>query len=268
MKFGETLASPPLRIYLTGQVRIEAGGTLMGERQFPGRQGRMLFAYLAYERRRSVSRDELGEAVWPGEQPSAWEVALSALVSKLRRVLQSLGLPSGSATISSHGGCYHMHFPSDTWVDVEAAIHALDEAEGRLRLGDLQRAWGAANVVVAIARRPLLAGEEGIWVDVRRTKLQDLFVRGLDCLSEISLHTGEATLAIQYAAEAVAREPFRETGYQRLMRAHAALGNRAEALRVYERCRTLLIEEVGVKPSPEIEAVYMSLVRQTSPASP
>jgi DNA-binding SARP family transcriptional activator len=151
-----------MRIYLTGQVRIEAGGRLVEERQLPGRQGRLLFAYLVCERLRPVPRDELGEAVWPGEQPSAWEVALSALVSKLRRVLQNLGLPSGSATISSHGGRYQMHLPSDTWVDAEAAIHALDEAEGRLRVGDFQRAWGAANVVVAIARRPFLAGEEGM----------------------------------------------------------------------------------------------------------
>jgi DNA-binding SARP family transcriptional activator len=261
MEFGETLASPPLRIYLTGQVRIEAGGTLVGERQFPGRQGRLLFAYLVCERRRPVSRDELGEAVWPGQQPSAWEIALSALVSKLRRQLQSLGLPAGSATISSYSGRYQLHLPSETWVDVEAAVHALDEAEGRLRLGDLQRAWGAANVVVAIARRPFLAGEEGIWVDVRRTRLQDLLVRGLDCLAETSLQSGEATLAIQYAAEAVAREPFRETGYERLMRAHAVVGNRAEALLVYERCRKVLAEEVGADPSPALQSLYQRLLQ-------
>ena len=66
--------------------------------------------------------------------------------------------------ISSHGGRYRMHLPSGTWVDIEAAKHALDEAEGRLRAGDRQRAWGAADVVVAIARRPFLAGEEGVWV--------------------------------------------------------------------------------------------------------
>jgi DNA-binding SARP family transcriptional activator len=103
-----------------------------------------------------------------------------------------------------------------------------------------------------------------MWVNVHRTKLQDLCVRGLDCLSEISLQTGEAALAIQYAAEAVAREPFREMGYRRLMRAHAASGNRAEAIRVYERCRTLLIEEVGIEPSPDLEALHRSLIRSPS----
>ena len=77
MKFGETLASPQMRIYLRRQVR-EAGGRLAEERQFPGRQSRLLFAYLLCERLRPVPRDELGEAVWPGELPSAREVAISA----------------------------------------------------------------------------------------------------------------------------------------------------------------------------------------------
>jgi SARP family transcriptional regulator, regulator of embCAB operon len=66
---------------------------------------------------------------------------------------------------------------------------------------------------------------------------------------------------VKHAKEAVAIEPFRETSYQLLMRAHAAVGNRAEALRVYERCRSLLSEELGVSPSPQTEAVYLEILR-------
>ena len=44
------------------------------------------------------------------------------------------------------------------------------------------------------------------------------------------------------------------------MEAHAAAGNRAEALRVYERCRRLLADELGAYPSPETEAVYRALL--------
>jgi DNA-binding SARP family transcriptional activator len=45
------------------------------------------------------------------------------------------------------------------------------------------------------------------------------------------------------------------------MRAHAAAGNRADALRAYERCRCLLAEELGVSPSPQTEAVYLDILR-------
>ena len=63
-----------------------------------------------------------------------------------------------------------------------------------------------------------------------------------------------------WAEQTTALEPFRETGYRRLMEAHVAAGNRAEALRVYERCRRLLAEELGAYPSPETESIYRGLL--------
>jgi DNA-binding SARP family transcriptional activator len=85
-------------------------------------------------------------------------------------------------------------------------------------------------------------------------------MRAHECLSEPSIWHTETEYAVRHAREAVAIEPFRETSYQLLMRAHAAVGNRAEALRVYERCRNLLSEELGVPPSPQTEAVYLDVL--------
>ena len=55
---------------------------------------------------------------------------------------------------------------------------------------------------------------------------------------------------------------FAKTGYRRLMEAHVAAGNRAEALRVYEQCRRLLAEELGTYPSPETESIYRGLLEE------
>jgi len=46
------------------------------------------------------------------------------------------------------------------------------------------------------------------------------------------------------------------------MQAHAAAGNRAEALRVYDDCRRLLSEELGAYPSPETEALFQEYLRE------
>jgi basic membrane lipoprotein Med (substrate-binding protein (PBP1-ABC) superfamily) len=48
------------------------------------------------------------------------------------------------------------------------------------------------------------------------------------------------------------------------MEAHVAAGNRADALRVYERCRRLLAEELGAYPSPETESIYRNLLEVQS----
>ncbi|HVH54163.1 MAG TPA: DNA-binding protein, partial [Actinomycetota bacterium] len=76
-----------LRVYLTGKVAVEDGGLLVPEKRFPGRQGRLAFAVLAWGRERATSIDELADIVWDGEPPNAWQTALRALVSKLRAVL-------------------------------------------------------------------------------------------------------------------------------------------------------------------------------------
>ncbi len=122
-------------------------------------------------------------------------------------------------------------------------------------------------MAATIARRPFLPSEEGSWVERQRATLHALLVRALDCLADIWLANGESTLAAQAAREVVALEPFRETGWQRLMRVHAAVGNRAEALRAYEQCRKLLTEELGTDPSPQTETLYLELMRSPSLAS-
>jgi SARP family transcriptional regulator, regulator of embCAB operon len=247
-----------LRIYLTGRVLAEENGEiLLDERRLMGRQGRLAFAHLACEHLRAVSRDELAEELWLGKVPPSWERSLSALISKLRALLA--GLPE--VALNGSFGHYQLSLPADVWIDVEAATEAIDRAESALRGDEPQEAWGWAQVAYQISRRFFLMGEEGPWVTLKRSELREVQVRAHECLSDPSVWHEEPKYAVRHAREVVALEPFRETGYQLLMRAHAAVGNRAEALRVYERCRTLLSEELGVPPSAQTEAVYLEILR-------
>ena len=251
----------PLRIYLTSRVLVEEdGGTvLLDERRLMGRQGRLTFAYLVGEHLRAVSRDELAEELWLGSLPPSWEKSLRAVISKLRAQLASAGIPDIALTGSF--GCYQLLLPADVWIDVEAASGAIDRAESALRGDKPREAWGWAQVAYQISRRPFLMGEEGPWVTLKRSELRNVLLRAHECLSEPGIWHKEPASAVKHAKEAVAIEPFRERSYQLLMRAHAAVGNRAEALRVYERCRRLLSEELGVPPSPQTEAVYLDILR-------
>jgi DNA-binding SARP family transcriptional activator len=249
----------PLRLYLTGRLTAERDGRHFDERRLPGRQGRRALAYLALERARPVAIDELADAVWGTAAPAgAWETALSAVVSKLRAALRAL---DEHCTVTTAAGCYQLALPTDAWVDVEAARRALDEAEGHVRAGRLPAAWGPANVAVAVAARPLLAGLDGEWIVRARTALRETHVRALECLVAVASGNGEHPLAASFARTVVELEPFRETGWQSLMRSLAAAGNRAEAVRAYGRCKALLADELGVAPSPETEAIVKALRR-------
>ena len=250
-----------LRIYLTGEICLTSDGRLVRAGDLPGRQGRLVFAYLVTERGRAVSRDELAETLWPQRQPSASEVALSAIVSKLRSTLADLGLPRGSVQAAS--GCYQLVLPAGAWIDTEAALESVHLAEAALQAEDPRAAYGTAVVACAILRRAFMPGEEAAWVDRRREAMRKLRLRALDCLAQIHAATGEHALALGAAEEAVELEPFREAGYRRLMLLHDAAGNRAEALRIYGRLDALLAAELGTGPGPETRRLFELVAGRT-----
>lgn len=251
-----------MRIHLSGLISVEAGGTLLRPADFPGQQGRAAFAFLVGHRGVPVPRSELAEALWPGGRPHSWDSALSALVSRLRGLLSRVGL-DGSEALQATDGCYALHLPGGSWVDHEVAIDAIHEAEAALLAGDPARAYGPSAVAHHIARRPFLPAQEGHWFEQRRDTLTSLLVRALEARAEVYLWNSENALAVEASREVLKLRPFRETGYRLLMRAHAANGNAAEALRTYEECRELIARELGVSPSPETRMLHRDLVQSS-----
>ena len=253
---------PACRIYLAGRVTIEANDRFVRERDFPSPQALVAFVFLAAERRRTTTAEQLAEAVWSDRaRPSAWDSALSALLSRTRALIQR-GLETSAIDITRRFGRVQLELPADAWVDLEAAASAIDEADGHVRAGRLQPAWAAANVAACITRDALLPDRDAPWLEGLRVRQRAIAARALRLLSDVSLQNGEADLAILHAQQLVDLDPLIETSYGCLMRVHAALGNRGGALRVYAQCRERLRDELGASPSPETESLYLKILRE------
>lgn len=247
-----------MRIYLAGELQVELGDRLLRESEVGGPQGRFVLAYLVTERKRAVAQSELADTLWSGSPPSSWTLALSAVISKLRSRLGALGVDR-TRIIGHAFGCYQFTAPAEIWIDVEAALAAVDAAEGALLAGLPQAAYGPSLIATTVLRRPFLAGDGNAWAERRRTELAAVLVRALDCRVEALLANAETELALSHAREAVALEPYRESGYRHLMRVHQVMGDRAQAVRVYGELRSLLDRELGVEPSQETEGVYREI---------
>jgi SARP family transcriptional regulator, regulator of embCAB operon len=247
------LGSIERRLYLLGRVVLEAPAGILAAEDLPGRQGRLALVFLALRRSQPVPRGELAESLWSQGPPEAWDVALSAVVSKLRRGLTTVGL---EGALVSGGGCYELRLPTTVWVDIETAATQLDRAEGALRREEVEAAWAAATVALAILRRPLLPGDDAPWLTVERARLDGMRARASDGLVASWLARGEGALAQRLAEEAVAQAPLREENHRLLMRAHLLQGNRSEALLAYHRCQRRLLDELGVAPSPTTQRVH------------
>jgi len=230
-------------VQLCGRLVVELDGRRV-EEELPGRQGRLLFAFLAVNRNRALSRDELVDAIWEDGRDGG----LAPLMSKLRRVVQL--------------DANRLRLPDGAWIDVEAAGDAVHRAESAVAQGDVHRAWGPAQVAMFVSRRVFLPGEESDWILSERRGLATLHVRALEAYAQASLGIGgtELAAAVRAGHELTRLEPYRETGYRILMQALAEEGNAAEALRVYDSLRRLLHDELGAAPSAATQELHRSLL--------
>jgi DNA-binding SARP family transcriptional activator len=245
---------PSTRVQLCGRFVVRVRGERVEDR-LPGRQGRLLLAYLAARPHRGATRDELEEVLWPHGIPSAPGMALSALISKLRRAL-------GEHTLEGRGEI-HLRLDKDAFVDVEAARHAVHAAESLVTAARWWDAYPGAIVAGSIARREFMRGEDAPWIDLVRQEMTDICLRAIECNVRICLEVKgtELPTAERLARELTQRAPFRESGYCLLMRALAERGQPAEALRVYSHLRQLLSDELGVTPSAAAQRLHEQLLR-------
>ena len=243
-----------MEIRLCGRLAVEHDGESLHDK-LQGSQGRLLLAYLALKGGRPVSRDELIEAVWTGRVPTDPRASLNTLLSRLRAALPE-GAIEGRHELSLRVG------PGDQ-LDVQEAEAALQLAHSAAGRGDWEEAQRSARTALGIAGGPLMPGHEAPWLDDWRRKLADLVVDALELSAQTGLRGEGAALAVAEAAarELVEREPYRESGYLLLMEVQAARGNAAEGLRVYERLRVALRDELGTAPGPAVKSLHEKLLR-------
>jgi DNA-binding SARP family transcriptional activator/tetratricopeptide (TPR) repeat protein len=245
-------------IRLCGPVGVDHDGRSL-EAALPGRQGRLLFAYLLLNRDRDCGRAELIDLLWPVRPPAAADTALSALLSKLRRALGEGVLVGRSELRLVPGG------PIE--VDAETAAGSAMRAEAAIDAGDWARAAADARAVLEVDLQTFLPDCDGPWVNELRRELESVRLRALEALGEAGLRRGgrELGTAEQAARAAIAAAPFRESAHRLLMEVHEAAGNPAEALRAFEELRILLRDELGTTPGAAALAVHERVLRGQAP---
>ncbi len=249
------LAASKTSIQLCGPLVVELNGERV-EARLPGRQGRLLFGYLAGHRERSVRRGELAEVIWPEKRPTDSEGALSPLISKLRRTL--------GETILQGRSELRLTLPPSARIDIELASARLHDAESAIAQGRYVDAWLPARVAWSVCDRDFMAGYDADWIEEKRRSLEDQRLRALECIAQVGLRLGSAELpaATRAARSLVDAAPYRESGHLYLMEALAAESNVAEALRVYERLRCLLRDELGIAPGDQVAALHKRLLER------
>jgi DNA-binding SARP family transcriptional activator len=256
-----------LEITLIGDIALGGEGD-EPRRTIPGANARVALALLAIERAEGVTSERLAEALWPDGLPATWGSALRMTMSRVRSFLKDALEPTAPDPIVAQGGRYCWQLPDGVslHLDVEDAERSLAAAREALASGDHASAYRDASHAATRLRGPFLAGRHGAWVDEQRDRLSDLLVAALEVASEAAAAGGDPATALALADDAVERAPLRESAHRARMRAHAAAGNRAEALLAYQRLRRVLADALGIDPDAETEAAYLELLGPAPPA--
>ncbi|MFJ8659107.1 BTAD domain-containing putative transcriptional regulator [Streptomyces sp. NPDC093795] len=235
-------------------VRTEDGTPV----RVPELKVRALLAALLVDAGRPVAAYRLVDCLWGDEPPGNPLRALQAKVSQLRRALEEAE-PGGRELVVTRAPGYLLDVPEgalDAHRFARLAAQARDAADPRARaelLGEALGLW-RGPAFADFAEEPFVRGAAD------RLEEERLAVR--ETLAEARLEAGEHGVLVGELAELVARHPLRERLRGVQLRALYRAGRQSEALAGYEELRTLLADELGVDPSPELAALHTAMLRQ------
>jgi DNA-binding SARP family transcriptional activator len=217
-----------------------------------GSRQRALLALLLTRPNEIVSADRLIDELWPSEPPQNAANALQYHVSQLRKAL------GGSDAIVTQPPGYLIRLRQND-LDllrferlVQEAEHAAPESAALLlrEALDLWRGPPLADV----AHQPFAQAEI--------VRLEELRLRALELNLEAGLVLGRHRELVGELEALVRENPLRERLRAALMRALYGTGRQAEALEVYRQTRTMLVDELGIEPSPALQELERAILRQ------
>lgn len=238
------------------QVELGVLGTLQ-VRQYglpvaiPGAKPRAILTMLGLHGGSVVSADTLVELLWGDDPPRTAAKALQTHISALRRTL-------GEGFVLTQGTGWTL-----STTEIDASRYKLAAKLGRdaIAAGDASQAVARFDEALHLWRGvpELPDGRRGVsektrWIEGHAALVEDR--------ADALLATGRAAEIIGELEAAIADAPLRERRWGHLMLALYRAGRQGEALGAYQRARSLLAEELGVDPGPDIRRLEAAIVAQ------
>ncbi|AUA11979.1 Transcriptional regulatory protein EmbR [Streptomyces malaysiensis subsp. malaysiensis] len=229
-----------------------------------GPRHRAVLARLIVARRRVVPVSRLVEDLWTAPPPGAVG-AVRTFVAALRRALEPDRPPRAPARLLvTEGPGYALRADADAvdaWrFEQDVAAAATLPPDGALpRLEEALGRW----------RGPAYAefADEG-WARGERSRLAELRLHAVERQAEARLALGRAAEAVPDLEAHLAEHPWREGAWRALALALYRTGRQGDALAVLRRARTLLVEQLGLDPGPELRRLESDILAQAPHLAP
>ncbi len=233
----------PLKITTLGGFKLfKDGEPLALSRKTPRRLFSLLKALIAFGGT-NVAVDRLIDTVWPDEDGDSARKSFDVAIHRLRKLL------GDNESIQVKGGAVGLD-PARCWLDIWAFEDGLS-AKGATR-GDIGK-------TLALYGGDFLAGDEDLFcAEPRRQALRAKFVKATEAHAGKFAESGDWEQAAAHFRAGIKACPDAEPFYQGVIRCHAALGEKAEAMDAYRQLRAALVG-AGAAPSSTTETLVRNL---------
>jgi DNA-binding SARP family transcriptional activator len=227
-------------------------------REVRGARRLSLLLRLLVDAGRVVPSEQLIEDLWDGSPPAGAATTLHSHVRELRKIVG----PHLVLTRPPRPPGYVLAV-DETRIDAARFESELVESRARLAIGDATAALELVERCLARWRgHALVEVADKPWAAPEAARLEELRRGAVEAMLEARLACQEPSAVVAAAESAVADEPLREQRWSRLMESLYRSGRQADALRAYQRLRTVLAEELGIEPNPALQALEHAILEQ------
>ena len=245
-----------VQIRLLGPVDVAVDGSSV---RVGSAKERAVLALLALECGRVVAVERLVADLWPDTPPDRAGASLHVRMSNLRRVLRGAGADD---LLVTRAPGYALVIDAGA-VDALAFERELAAGTAALRDGRLHVASETLAEALARWRGDALADVRDVArLEGEATRLDDLRLLALEERIESDLGRGLDRELAGELDDLVQLHPFRERYWAQLVLALYRAGRQADALRAFQRLRSVLVEELGIEPGPALRDLEAAVLRQ------
>jgi DNA-binding SARP family transcriptional activator len=242
---------------ILGPLEVRVGGRPV-DLGTPKQRG--LLALLLLHANASVSTDRLADLLWDGAPPARAEVSLRSYAANLRKLLQP------DAALAGEPGAYRLTV-DEAAIDANRFESLVASARASAAAGDASAALAAYGEALSLWRGPALADVSSLpfaAAEARRLEEHRLAAMEEGIALRVAGGAASAAAALPELEREVRSHPLREDLRASLLRALHAAGRTGEALASYRELQERLADELGLDPSPALQALE-AVLRDTSP---
>ena len=226
-----------------------------------------LFCYLLLNRDRPHTRESLATLLWSDAPGSSSRKYLRQALWQLHMAFTDGANGEEHSVFVIEDNSVQLKWPAPFWLDVDIFERAALEVQGLCGEALDPERTDRLDEAVSLYRGDLLEGWYFDWCVCERERLQCMYLTMLDKLMASAEVSGAYEKGLAYGEQILKQDRARERTHQRMMRLQCLAGDRAGALRQFQRCSVSLDEELGVRPSRQTLEIYQ-MIRADNLQSP